>query len=595
MVGYKAPLEDIAFVMNDLGILDNVTELPEFGEVSDELVVSILDAAGKFASEILVPINQSGDREGCRLENNVVYTPKGFREAYSKFTTDGWAGLTGKTSYGGQNLPTLVSVATKEIWTSANMAWSLCPSLSQGAIELLSAHGSSAQKKLYLPPLISGEWTGCMNLTESHAGSDLGHIRCQAIHNNDHYKIRGQKIFITWGEHDLANNIIHLVLARTPGAPPGVKGISLFIVPKLLPGPDGNSSVANDLRCVSIEHKLGIHASPTCIMSYGDSEGATGFLVGEENRGLEYMFTMMNRERLSVGLQGLALAERAYQQARNFSLERLQGRSNSHVGAAQVTIINHPDIRRMLLTIRSQIEAMRAVIYDTAAMIDVANFHTDLRIRLETKARVDLLTPVIKAWCTDVGVELVSMAMQIHGGVGYIEETGMAQHFRDVRIGPIYEGTNGIQAKDLINRKIIRDDGAAAYAFIKYVRTQVSKLGGDENSTRISRHLESAVRALERTTHWLVKSSTNNPAGVEAGAGNYLRLMGQVAGGALLAKTARSAQQSSNQGKSNTGFYKSKIVNARFYAEHILSQSSALLTPITEGHAPILELSNEDF
>ena len=595
MSGYKAPLQDMAFVMNELGVLKALSELPGCDDVSAELVGTILEAAGRFAGDVLAPLNQTGDRQGCRLENGTVRTPDGFTEAYRAFADDGWTGLAGEKAYGGQGLPALVSIAAREIWASANMAWSLCPGLSQGTIHLLSTHGSAEQRKTFLPNLVSGKWTGTMEMTEPQAGSDLAQLRCQAVRDGDHYRMRGQKIFISWGEHDMADNIIHLVLARTPNGPPGVKGISLFVVPKLLVDTDGNSSAPNDLHCVSIEHKLGMHASPTCVMSYGDGEGALGTIVGEENRGLEYMFTMMNLERLSVGLQGLAVAERAYQRARDYALERVQGRTRTADGRDPVTIINHPDVRRMLLTIRSQIEAMRAVIYDTAALLDVAKSHADEATRTSAQARVDLMTPVVKGWCTDLGTELTSMALQIHGGVGYIEETGAAQYLRDARVAPIYEGTNGVQAVDLVGRKILRDGGEAIQSFIQDARANARKLGDDADSALIRRHLEDATNALEIATEWLVQSADDDPLRAYSGATYYLRLLGQVAGGVMMAKSASAAQDTIQDQRENTGFYRAKQVMAQFYAEHVLSQSPALLTPITEGHATIMELSNEEF
>ena len=595
MGGYKAPLHDMAFVMNDLGVLQTVADLPGHEDLNSELVGTILETAGRFAGDILAPLNHPGDQQGCRMDDGVVHTPEGFSEAYRAFSADGWTGLAGSTTHGGQGLPALVSIAAKEIWASANMAWSLCPALSQGAIELLSVIGTEKQKDTYLPHLISGKWTGTMNLTEPQAGSDLAQLRCQAVRDGDRYRIRGQKIFISWGEHDMADNIVHLVLARTPDAPAGVKGISLFIVPKRLIEDSGDAGAANDVRCVSIEHKLGMHASPTCVMSYGDGDGAIGELIGEENRGLEHMFTMMNLERLGVGLQGLAMAERAYQQARDFALDRIQGRSRSLSGTDPVAIINHPDVRRMLLTIRANIEAMRAVIYHAAALIDVAKQHPDTATSTAAQKRLDLMTPVVKGWCTDLGVELTSLALQVHGGVGYVEETGAAQYLRDARVAPIYEGTNGVQAMDLVGRKVLRDGGEAAFSFIQAVRDDAEKLPDEADTAVIRRHLKDAADALENATRWLVKWGSDDPARAYAGATHYMRLMGQVAGGAMMAKAALAAHNCSQQGRENTGFYRAKLVIARFFAENILSQSAALLTPISEGHSTIMSLSSEEF
>ena len=443
---YAAPLKDMRFVLEHVAGLDQIARLPGGDAADPELVEQILAQAGAFAAEQLAPLNVVGDRQGSRLENGVVRTPEGWREAYRQHVDGGWNSVPFEPDFGGQGVPWLVATAVNEMWQSANMAFALCPLLNMGAVELLSAHGSPEQKSVYLAKMVSGDWTGTMNLTEPQAGSDVGALRTRAVAENGHYRIKGQKIFITYGEHDLTENIVHMVLARTPDAPPGSRGISLFIVPKFLPGPDGRPKDRNDLRCVSLEHKLGIHASPTAVMAYGDNDGAIGFLVGEENRGLEYMFTMMNNARLNVGLQGVAIAERAYQQACAYARTRVQGREFGASGkAAAVPIIRHPDVRRMLLTMRAATEAARALTYYAFAALDLAKRHPDAAERARHQARVDLLTPVAKAWSTDIGVEVASIGIQVHGGMGFIEETGAAQHLRDARIAPIYEGTNGIQ------------------------------------------------------------------------------------------------------------------------------------------------------
>ena len=460
MTTYSAPLRDIAFTLNELGLLDSVAVLPGCEEVNEELAASIVEEAGKLARDILAPLNASGDKQGATVENGVVRTADGFKDAYRAFVDGGWPSIPFDPAYGGHGLPWLVTAAAMESWAAANTAWSLGPILTMGAVELLSAHGSDRQKATYLPKLVSGEWTGTMNLTEPQAGSDLGALKSRAVPDGDRYRITGQKIFITYGEHDYTDNIIHMVLARTPNAPAGSKGISLFIVPKFLVNADGSPGQRNDLRCVSLEHKLGIHASPTCVMSYGDNDGAIGYLVGEENEGLRCMFTMMNNARMNIGLSGLAIAERAYQQALDYARSRVQ------FGP----IIKHPDIRRILMTMKAQTEAMRAFAYDAAASLDIAKRHPDKAVRNAAKARIDLLTPVVKAWCSDSGVEVASLGIQVHGGMGYIEETGAAQHYRDARIAPIYEGTNGIQAIDLVTRKILRDGGAAARTYIAALR-----------------------------------------------------------------------------------------------------------------------------
>ena len=431
---YTAPVADLQFVLEELAGISEIASLPGYGDVTPDLVRSVLDEAAKVASGVIAPLNRVGDRQGSRLDNGVVRTPDGFREAYAKFTAGGWNAVAFDPAHGGQGLPWALALAVQEMVTSACMSFSLCPLLTQGAVELLTAHGSAAQKQRYLSKLVSGEWTGTMNLTEPQAGSDVGALRTRAVRDGDHYRITGQKIFITYGEHDLAENIVHMVLARTPGAPLGVRGVSLFIVPKYRVRPDGTPGERNDLRCVSLEDKLGIHGSPTAVMAYGDNEGAVGELVGEENRGIEYMFTMMNNARLSVGVEGLAIGERAYQQARDYAKGRVQGRAGDGPDATPVPIIRHPDVRRMLMTMRAQIEAMRALVAFTAGSLDRAKRHPDAAERARHQAVVDLLTPVVKAWCTDTGCAIASTAIQVHGGLGFIEATGVAQHYRDARI-----------------------------------------------------------------------------------------------------------------------------------------------------------------
>jgi alkylation response protein AidB-like acyl-CoA dehydrogenase len=483
------------------------------------------------------------------------------------------------------------------MWQSANMSFGLCPLLNQGAVELLTAHGSPEQKRLFLPKMVSGEWTGTMNLTEPQAGSDVGAVRTRAVAENGHYRIKGQKIFITYGEHDLTDNIIHMVLARTPEAPAGSRGISLFIVPKFLIGPDGASKGRNDLRCVSLEHKLGINASPTAVMAYGDNDGAVGFLVGEENRGLEYMFTMMNNARLNVGLQGVAIAERAYQQACAYARSRVQGRSLDPRKPGAVSIISHPDVRRMLLSMKAATEAARALTYYAFASLDLARRHPEPDERARHQARVDLLTPVAKAWCTDIGVEVASTGIQVHGGMGFIEETGAAQHLRDARIAPIYEGTNGIQAADLVFRKIGRDGAESAEAFFDEIGTLEAELAtapGDDLAV-IGAQLAAGVRSLRRATSWIDTHQSQEPATAAAAAVPYLRLFGVVAGGFLMAKAALAARQALDSSTADSGFYETKITTARFYADHFLSAAPALLHPVTNGAASVLALAEERF
>ena len=594
MTGYTAPTRDMRFVINELGLLPAIQKLPGCEDINEELVDAVLEEAGKLAGGVLAPTNASGDAQGAVLENGVVRTAEGFSDAYRQFVDGGWNSVPFDPDYGGQGLPWLVGIATEEMWIAANNAWSLCPMLTMGAIDALTHHGTDAQKDTYLEKLISGEWTGTMNLTEPHAGSDVGALRTRAVPEGDHYRIKGQKIFITWGEHDMADNIVHLVLARTPDAPPGSKGISLFIVPKFLVNEDGSLGQRNDLRCVSLEHKLGIKASPTCVMSYGDDEGAIGYLVGEENKGLACMFTMMNNARINVGLSGLAIAERAYQQAVDYARERTQG-----VGpdGKPMAIIHYPDVRRMLLTMKSQIEAMRALVYDTVTSLDQSRRAEDADARQAAQARVDLLTPVVKAWCTDLGVEIASIAIQVHGGVGYMEETGAVQHLRDSRIAPIYEGTNGIQAQDLVARKVLRDSGAAARTYIEEVRALCDTLGAADGDTAaaLAPQLAAGCDALAETTDWLLAEGKADIARVLAGATPYLRLFATVAGGAMMARATLAAQASLDTGAGDPDFYTAKLASARFYAENILPQAVGLVAPVRDGHRAVLEFNEAAF
>ncbi len=586
MTSYAAPLADMRFVIHSLAGLEAVAALPGYGEATPDLVDAILEEAAKFGGEVLAPLNQPGDRQGCVFENGVVRTPDGFPDAYARFVEGGWNGVPFDPEYGGQGLPWLVSTAVSEIWHAANMAFSLCPMLNQGAVELISDHGSPEYKALFLPKMISGEWSGAMALTEPQAGSDLAQVRTKAVRDGDHYRISGQKIFITYGEHDLAGNIVHMVLARTEGAPAGIKGISLFIVPKFLLNEDGTLGARNDMRCVSIEHKLGIHASPTAVMSYGDGGGAVGYLVGEENRGIECMFTMMNNTRLAVGLEGVAIAERAYQQARGFALERIQGRA---LGGddAPVAIVRHPDVRRMLLSMKAQTEAARALAYFVAACLDMAKRHEDEAVRSQRQVLVDLLTPVVKAWSTDTGIEVANTGIQVHGGMGYVEETGAAQYLRDARIAAIYEGTNGIQANDLVGRKVACDNGAGANAFIAMVRELDAELAAvaDDDMAAIRARLAGGAEALAGATRWLVETYTDDPSSVAAGAVHYLRLLGIVAGGWLMARAALIAHAGLGAGGGDGDFLCAKLVSARFFADQLLVQAGTLATVFTQGAA----------
>jgi 3-(methylthio)propanoyl-CoA dehydrogenase len=593
---YRAPLEDIGFCLEEFADLPGLVALPAFTDLSPDLIDSVLNAAGRFAEEQLAPLNAPGDREGSRLENGIVCTPQGFRQAYEDFIAGGWNAMAFDPAFGGQGLPWSLATAVQEMWASANLAFSLCPLLTQGAVELLSTHGTPAQKKVFLGHLVRGRWTGTMNLTEPQAGSDLGALRCRAAKQGDHYRITGQKIFITYVDHDLAENVIHLVLARTADAPAGSRGISLFIVPKTLVSPAGALSHPNDLRVVSLEHKLGIHASPTCVMAYGDGGGAIGYLVGQENRGLEYMFTMMNNARLSVGLQGVSVAENAYQAARDYALTRVQGRP---AGSEKVDtpILGHPDVRRMVMTIRAGVEATRALAYFTAGALDRAKHQAEPTQRDHSQRLVDLLIPVVKAWSTDVACQAASLAIQVHGGIGFIEETGVSQLYRDVRIAPIYEGTNGIQANDLVGRKLARDGGAAARDFIAGIRASDSDLATvrGEDLAPIRASLAEATTTLSRVTDWIVDTHGANPVLALAGASPYLRLFGTVAGGWLMAMAALSASRRLGEEPGQARFLKAKLATARFYADNILVEADALAAQIMRGGPSVLNLPAELF
>lgn len=578
MTGYAAPLDEMRFALAEIAGLPDLVKLPGLDHASADVTDAVLQGAAQLAGDVLAPLNRVGDVERSVYENGVVRTPTGFKDAYRRYAEGGWSGVSVDAVHGGQGLPAAIATAVFEMWTSANMAFALCPLLSLSAIELLTRIGSEEQRRIYLPKLVAGEWTGTMNLTEPQAGSDLGALRSRAVRDGERYRITGQKIFITYGEHDLAENIIHLVLARLPDAPPGSKGISLFLVPKFLVKEDGSLGPRNDLRCIRLEEKLGIHASPTCVMSYGEDGGATGYLVGAENRGLDGMFIMMNNARLHVGLEGVAIAERAYQQARAFARERVQGKPVTARDGQKLPILHHPDVRRMLLSMRAATEAARALAYYTAGEADRARHHPDPARREAAQARVDLLTPVVKAWCTDIGVEVASTGIQVHGGMGFIEETGAAQHLRDARIAPIYEGTNGIQANDLVGRKLARDGGASAAALVGDMRRTLPHADAD-----VAGHLAQGIDALDRASRYLVGAYATHPADALAGAEPYLKLLGNVAGGWLLAQSAAAARRRLATGDGDKRFLEAKIATCRFFAVHRLALAPALLPAVTGG------------
>jgi len=590
MSAYTAPLKDMKFVLNELAGLADVTKLPGYQEATSDTVDAILEEASKFATEILDPINYSGDQEGSVWKDGAVATPRGFKHAYQQYVAGGWGSLPFEAQWGGQGLPKLVATAVEEMLTSSNMSFSLCPLLTQGAIHALELCGAEALKKTYLGKMIEGSWTGTMNLTEPQAGSDLALVRTRAVGEGDHYRISGQKIFITYGEHDLAENIVHLVLARTPEAPEGVKGISLFLVPKFLPKPDGTPGERNAARCASIEHKLGIHASPTAVMVF---DNAVGHLVGEENKGLSYMFVMMNAARFSVGLEGVAIAERAFQRALAYARERLQGKDLVE-GASTVPIIRHPDVRRMLMLMKSQTEAMRALAYVVAAAMDFAQKVEDKNQRQKHQAFVDLMIPVVKGWSSETGIEIASLGVQVHGGMGFIEETGAAQHLRDARITTIYEGTTGIQAGDLVGRKIARDSGATAKALVTELKRFDAELARSKNPDIQAMRpvLAAGTAAVADCVDYIVANAGKDVRGVFAGAVPFLKLMGIVAGGWQMARAALAAEKLLS-GDSN--FYQAKIKTARFFAEHVLVQAPALRDTVVKGGAGVMALSDEQF
>ena len=589
MSDYRAPLNDMRFMLTEVLDLEATARLPGFDGVGGELIDAVLGEAAKLAADVIAPLNRIGDSQCSRIDNGAVRTPSGFSDAYQQFVAGGWNGAPFDPEIGGQGLPWSITMALFEMWESASLAFSLCPTLTQAAVECLNRHGTAELKALYLGKLVSGTWPGTMNLTEPQAGSDLGGIRARAERDGQHYRLRGTKIFITYGDHDLADNIVHIVLARTPDGPPGIKGLSCFLVPKYIVELDGSLGARNDVKPLSIEHKMGIHGSPTLTMAYGENEGAVGYLLGAENGGIDVMFTMMNNARLLVGLEGVGLAERAYQMALAYARGRLQGRAAATRSAEPVAIIKHPDVRRMLMLMKAKTEAARALAYLAAECLDHAQRNPDAGTRAANQHRLDLLTPVVKAWCSEIGVEVTSLGLQVHGGMGYIEETGAAQLVRDARVVPIYEGTNGIQALDLVGRKVVRGDGEAAFAFLDQVRAFGEELasGTSPDSARAydlgvtGRALADSRTALETATHWVIGCGREFGAAA-AGATAYLQLFGAVAGGHGLARGALKAAQRLDGG-ANDPFYRAKIATARFYAEQVLPPAAALLGPITRG------------
>jgi alkylation response protein AidB-like acyl-CoA dehydrogenase len=596
-VSYNAPLKDMLFVVNELANLAGISQLPGCADATPDTVEAVLEENAKFCGEVVAPLNHPGDKDPSYWHDGQVTMTKGFKEAFRGFVEGGWQGVQHPAEFGGQGLPKLVATPCIEMLNSASLAFALVGLLTDGAIEALLTAGSDEQKTRFIEPLITGKWTGTMNLTEPQAGSDLAAVRTRAVPQGDGtYRIFGTKIFITYGEHDMAENIIHLVLARTPDAPPGVKGISLFIVPKFHVHADGSLGERNDVHCVSIEHKLGIKASPTAVLQFGDHGGAIGTLVGEENRGLEYMFIMMNAARFGVGMQGVGLAERAYQQAVAFAKERVQSRAVEG-SSGPVAIIHHPDVRRMLMSMRAQTEAARSLAYVGAGLSDVAHSHPDEATRKANLATYEYLVPVIKGWSTEMSENVARDGVQVHGGMGFIEETGAAQHYRDAKILTIYEGTTAIQANDLVGRKTVRDGGAVAKAILAQVRATEAELAEaqDADLGAIRAQLAAGSAALEAVVDYVVANAKPDVRAVFAGSVPYLKLAGIVLGGWQMARAALVARGRLDGGAGDAAFYRAKIATARFFADHVLAQADGLRHAIVAGSAGVLALDVDQF
>jgi alkylation response protein AidB-like acyl-CoA dehydrogenase len=589
-MSYKPPIRDLMFSLDAAADFRRLA--PSFPGADAETVEAVLEAAGAFSAEVLAPLNRPGDSEGARLENGGVRSPEGFRSAYARFAEGGWNGLAADPQFGGQGLPKALELAVFEMVQASNMAFGLCPMLTLGAIEALSAHGDDRQKALYLPRLVSGEWTGTMNLTEPQAGSDLGAITSTATPDGaGGYALSGQKIYITWGDHDLTPNVVHLVLARLPDAPAGSRGLSLFVTPKRRVGEDGALGEANGVRVIGLEEKLGIHASPTCVMLY---ENAAAELVGAPNQGLAAMFVMMNAARVQVGIQGVGLADRAYQQALAYALDRRQGRS-AWTGDLPARIFDHPDVRRSLMLMKARIEAARGLCLATAVAGDLARSAANPLDRDAARMREDLLTPIAKAWCTDMAVEVASMGLQLHGGMGFIEETGAAQHYRDARVLPIYEGTNGIQAIDLMGRKLAIGKGKAVRELVGEIFPTAGALKSADDAWlhAIGARLEAGLAAVQSATGWMLERRGHAQPDALAGATPYLRLLGDVVGGWMLAKGALAASQRLAQGEGPADYYRTRIGLARVYAEQVLSQAPGIAQAVSQGAIDLFRATPE--
>ena len=596
MSTYVAPVKDMLFAMNELAGLQEITTLPGNEEVSLDLVEAILDEAGKFATEVVDPLNPVGDKQGNKWKDGVVTTADGFKEAYASFCETGWNGMPASTEFGGQGLPVTVSTAVLEMWKSASISFSLCQMLTLGAVEAIAHHATDELKATFLPNMVSGKWTGTMNLTEPQAGSDLAAIRSKAEPRGDgSYAITGTKIFITWGEHDMAENIIHLVLARLPDAPPGVKGISLFIAPKFLVNADGSLGERNDLICASIEHKMGIHGSATAVMSFGDKGGAIGYLVGEPNRGLEYMFTMMNHARLNVGLEGVGVSERSYQHALAYARDRIQGRIVGDKSGEKKPILHHPDVRRMLMDMKSRTEAGRAIAYYVAGCMDRAHSHPDADVRAANQRRLELLTPVVKGWCTENAQGITWNGVQVHGGMGFIEETGASQYMRDARIITIYEGTTAIQANDLIGRKTAKEGGKSMQQLLADIAETGAALRKSDDAAlkSLADALGEGIAALDEATNWLLANYESTPQAAHAGSVPFLKLTGIVVGGWLMARSAQIAAGRLNEADGD--FYKAKMATAAYFAKHVMPEANSYRDAIVNGADAVLALEEALF
>jgi hypothetical protein len=592
-VSYVAPVKDMLFCMQELAGLERVAALPGFEDAGLDTARAVLEECANFSQGVVAPLNVEGDRNPSSWKDGAVTTTPGFKEAFRQFADGGWQGLQHPSEFGGQNLPKTIGAACIEMINSANLSFSLCPLLTDGAIEALLTAGSPEQQALYLPKMISGEWTGTMNLTEPQAGSDLALVRTRAEPQADGtYKLFGTKIFITYGEHDMAANIVHLVLARVVGAPEGVKGISLFIVPKFLTHPDGALGSRNDAWCVSIEHKLGIKASPTAVLQFGDHGGAVGHLIGAENRGLEYMFIMMNAARYAVGIQGIAVAERAYQKAAAFARERIQSRPVDGSLPGSAPIIHHPDVRRMLMTMRAYTEGCRALALTAAAAFDAAHHDPDAEVRRQNQAFYEFMVPLVKGYSTEMSIEVASLGVQVHGGMGFIEETGAAQYLRDARILTIYEGTTAIQANDLVGRKTARDGGRVAQGIAQQVAETEAELSRHDSAAArsMATRLRAAREAFEQVVGFVADNTRNSPNAVFAGSVPYLMLAGNLMCGWQLARALAIAEDRLAEGTGDSDFLRAKVVTARFYAEHLLSKAPGLRDAIVDGSESVIGL-----